>query len=687
MATDNNNSKTHFWDPWGVSGLLWRTVSFLAGGLLICFLLSLLTKPLANKEFSKLDKPVHPGWDTIVYPQDPYRQAPPDIRRDEPVKNWGDSIPDVPELPSPRDNRIPPVNPSDTSRVAPNPVDSLSTIVADELIVFFNSQDLKADMTSFAQQFKQHYPSIRYNIVYYNLNAGTMLLGVPNNELVQIMNALPLKITGIDFIVTINEVLNETFIPDDSGFRKIDYDEYYRLIQAYDAWDVTKGSPDVKIAIVDSYFDLTNPEIGERYVDPISIPTKTTYVLPPSTPPANPNELGGYCHGTHVAGLAIGKQNNSVGCSGIAPECSWIPISVGDQMTTFNIIEGILYGIYRGADVVNTSLGRSFYPFSNSNPDLTHVPFEEQVDYAENECKRIEQLWEYIYKVADEHRCIICTASGNDYFLTGMDPMKRSQNIIKVEAVDNNGIKADFSNYGNLPEENINFSTVVAPGVRLWSATPVACVPYWKLIEPEVGLKSSMEGFQEMSGTSMSSPVVAGAIGLLKSKKKDLTAEEAINILRLTSKQTDSVNHIGPTLQIRSALDATGGELLNFDELMNNHDMIVGKWKSTYALKIVKEESGEKIDEAWCYMVFTTTTSGMIEFHYINQKELLTAPLTVKWHKNSIEILQHGNATSPNGVKLNKDDYLCKPNSERLLEATTVRNGTERFKFQLEKVY
>ena len=125
MATDNNNSKKHFWGPWGISGLLWRTVTFLVGGLMICFLFSLLNKPLNNKEFSKLENPAPQGWDTIVYPQDPYRQAPPDIRRDEPVKNWGDSIPDVPELPSPRDNRIPPVNPSDTSRVAPNPVDLL----------------------------------------------------------------------------------------------------------------------------------------------------------------------------------------------------------------------------------------------------------------------------------------------------------------------------------------------------------------------------------------------------------------------------------------------------------------------------------------------------------------------------------------------------------------------------------
>lgn len=688
-SNSNNNGNAPFWKPWGVWGFLWRTLLFLASIVLICFLLSLKGCEGRDNRADNVPGPVPPpGWDTIQYPANPYdttyfpgqpyRQVPPDIRDGQPVEGWGDSIPGVPELPSPRDNRIPPVNPYDSTRVVPNPLDSLSRIVCDQLIVLFNSTDLKADMASFAQQFKRHYPSNAYQILYYNPNAGTMILGVPERELIRVMNELPDKITGIDFKVTLNEIMEETYVPSDPGFKVFSYDEYFELIQAYAAWDVTKGSADVKVGIVDSYFDLSNPEIGERYVDPIHIPSKTRNVLPPMSPPRAMEELGLYCHGSHVAGLAIGGQNNLMGCSGIAPECSWIPVALGDQLTSFNVIEGILYAVYHDADVVNVSLGRQFQ---------AKIPLEDQVEYAQQENKRGEELLDYLYKVANDHKCVIVTAAGNDDLLMGMDPMKRSKNIVKVEAVDGKGIKADFSNFGIVEEAHLNYSTVAAPGVKLWSATPRACVPYWKVLEPLTGMKSAPEGLQEMDGTSMASPVVAGAVALLKSKNKELTTEEVIAILRMTSKQTDTIHPIGPTIQIKDALDATGGEKANFDDLMKDHNKLIGKWKSTYTINIVYELTGEKVDEAWCYMIFDSPKSGTIEWHSIERKIVQTAPLTVSWKSNSIEIYQHGNAKSPDGEELNKDDYKCHPNSDRLLEATAVRNGRERYKFMLEKVY
>ena len=612
----NSNGRPPFYNPWGVWGYLWRTLLFLSSIVLLCLLFANLRQCDSFRKDKDRDKdeddiefridplnpyrrPVPPpGWDTIRYNpgivDGPYRELPPDIRDDRPVEGWGRPIQGVPELPDPIDNRIPPVDPFDSTRVVPNPIDTMSRVVADQLIVLFNSTDLRGDMASFARQFKQHYPSDEYRIAYYNADAGTMLLSVPKEELVQVMEDLPRKITDIDFRVTLNEIMEEAFTPSDPGFRSVSYDEYYKLIQAYDAWDVTKGSADVKVAIVDSYFDLTNPEIGSRYVDPISIPTKTKNVLPPRTAPRDPMELGAYCHGTHVAGLAVGGQNNNFGCSGIAPECSWIPISIGMQLTMFNVFEGILYAVYHDADVVNISIGKSFGPYSNSNPDARHLPIDDQIDCAERAFLRGADLWEYVYKVANDHKCIIVTAAGNDNFLSGMDPMKRSDNVVKVEAVDNEGIKADFSNFGIVEEENLDYSTVAAPGVNLWSATPKSCVPYWKAIENQTHMKSSREGLVEMSGTSMASPVVAGAVALLKSKNKDLTNEEVISILLMTSKQTDPSNTIGPTIQIRDALDATGGEKANFDDLMRDHNKLIGKWKITEPLELFHGETGHK---------------------------------------------------------------------------------------------
>jgi len=675
MTPENINSDINakaprppFWKPWGVGGCLWRTLLFLLGMTLICLLLAILLRGCESETNPIQNNPFNPfASDSIGKMEDPYRE----FRDTTLVKEWNDSIPGVKELPKPDENYIPPV---DSSRIVTNPEDSLSKIICDQLIVFFNSKDLKQDMAAFAKKFKEIYPEQGYEILYYNPTAGTMLLGVPEDKLQEVADELPRKITGIDFRVTTNEILAEGAKPSDPGFGVASYDEYFKLIQAYEAWDITRGSKDVKVAIIDSYFDLSNPEIGERYTDRINIPSKTQNVLPPAKSPTK-DDITSYCHGSHVAGIAIGSQNNKLGCSGIAPECSWIPISLGDQLTTFNIMEGILYAVYHGADVVNFSIGRDF------PPDAKNIPLGDQINYAITEDKRGEELWKYIIKTANDHNCVLCTSAGNSTVLMGLDPKNRDESIIKVEAVDGKGQMAEFSNFGEAPEANLHYSTVAAPGVKIWSVTEKRCAPFWK----GYGIKvSPNDGFQEMDGTSMAAPIVTGAVALLKSKNKDLTSEQVIKILTMTAKQTDKKHRIGPTIQIKDALDATGGELANFDDLMKDHNLLVGKWRSTHELQI--SSNGKKTDDIWTYFIFTSPTSGTIEHHTINLNRVYKVRVSVKWENGRILINQQGMATDGNGNTLNKDDFICKPDKNRLLEATCIQRGKTAYTFQLEKV-
>lgn len=670
---DNNssamNSRPPFWQPWGAGGCLWRTLLFLLGIVLICCLFALLLRgcdsnPVFNHPFNPFAS--NPGGGSK---EDPYRE----LRDTTIVDDWNDSIPGVKELPAPKDNYIPPV---DSSRIVIHPEDSLSEIVGDQLIVFFNSKDLKQEMAAFAKKFKEVYPASGYEILYYNPTAGTMLLGVPAERLLEVADELPNKIPGIEFRVATNDVLNEGAKPADSGFTAAGYDEYFKLIQAYEAWDITRGSKDVKVAIIDSYFDLTNPEIGERYVDRIHIPSKTVNVLPPAQNPTK-DDITTYCHGSHVAGIAIGAQNNKLGCSGIAPECTWIPISLGDQLTNFNIMEGILYAVYHGADVVNFSIGR-YIPREASN-----IPLGDQINYALTEDKRGEELWKFIIKTANDHHCVLCTSAGNSTVLMGLDPKNRNEGIIKVEAVDGKGKMAPFSNFGEAPEANLHYSTVAAPGVKIWSVSEKRCAPFWKAKGVKV---APNEGFQEMDGTSMAAPIVTGAVALLKSKNKNLTTEQVIKILKMTARQTDKEHRIGPTIQIRDALDATGGELLNFDDLMSNHELLVGKWRSTHELSITDSKTKEKWDDMWTYFNFTSSTEGVLEIRAIHTKKVYKAPLRVKWLKDRIVINQLSDAVSSDGDLIYKDEYVCRPNKERLLEASVQKNGKERFNFKLEKV-
>lgn len=689
MATEHNNhdimnkkARGQFWNPWGTGGCLWRSILFLLGLILLCFLFALLLRgcdknvplnPFSNDERSDNRNGDNPFEHPIDSLDNPYRDIPPELKDSVFVDDWIDSIPDVKELPSPKDNYIPPV---DSTEVIINPEDSTSYIVGDQLIVFFNSKDLKQDMADFARQFKQAYPGNGYQISYYNPVAGTMLLTVPQTDLLKVADELPSRITGIDFAVTTNTILNETAQPSDPGFKTKAYDDYFNLIQAYDAWDITRGSKDVKVAIVDSYFDLSNPEIGERYTDRVHIPSKTNHVMPPNRQPRSENELTSFSHGSHVAGIAIGAQNNSLGTSGIAPECSWIPVALGDQLTSFNILEGILYAIYHGADVVNISIGRNLPPY------VKDIPLDDQVRISSESDKRGEALWEYIIKTANDHNCVLVTAAGNNSVLMGLDPMKRSDNLVKVEAVDGKGQMASFSNFGMVPESGLSYSTVAAPGVNIWSTTPKVCATISRLIGKKADPST---GFQEMDGTSMASPMVAGAVALLKSKNKNLTTREAIDILVKTAKQTDKKHRIGPTIQLRDALNATTtGERLNFDDLMKNHNLLLGRWRSTNQMFI--ESNGKKVDDIWTYFTFNDTNSGTIEMQSIKTGKVYSAPLRVSWGPNTINITQLRDAVAPDGQVVSKDDFSCHPNKDRLLETACMRNGVTRYNFMLEKV-
>lgn len=681
MDSNNKNHKP-FWQPWGAWGCLWRSLLFLLGIALICLLLAALLKDCNGV----IDNPIHQfandsinnpyrKYDNKRLPKDPYKDLPGDLREDNPVEDWRRTIPDVPELPNPDDNFIPPVDPGE---IIADPENPIGEVVKGQLIVFFDSQNIETDMKSFAQQFKQAYPSSAYYIRYYNPAAGTMLLEVPENQMTQVADELPSKITGVDFYVTTNEIINSASArPADPSFSIAKYSENYELIQAYEAWNITKGSPDVKVAIIDSYFNLANKEIGERFIDNINISTKSSRVLPPARyPTEDEGGVGVFCHGSHVAGLAIGAQNNEMGCSGIAPECTWIPIALGSYpWQALSIYEGVLYAIYHGADVINMSLG-------NVPETAGDLPIGDQVLIAETMGKRAEEVWDYIVKVANDHKCIICKSAGNQHALMGIDVRNRNESIVNVEAVDGKGQKAKFSNFGIVDRANLHYSTVAAPGVDMWSSTTSFCVPIWK----KMGYVADGD-FQEMSGTSMAAPIVTGTIALLKSKNKDLTADQVIKILTMTAKQTDESGTIGPTIQIKDALDATGGELANFDDLMKDHNLLIGKWKSTHEINLVNATTNEKKDEMWVYFIFNSTSSGVLEYHTtMNSRKIYRANLNVKWGTSSITITQQDPAISSDGDTVNKDDFVCKPDKDRLLEASCQRDGVERYKFRLEKV-
>lgn len=195
-------------------------------------------------------------------------------------------------------------------------------------------------------------------------------------------------------------------------------------------------------------------------------------------------------HGTHVAGIAA-ASNNETGVIGANPQALIMPVKVlddrgeGDLAT---IARGILYAVNNGADVINMSFGGG-PSLPNTLKDALDRAFQTAVLVASagNNGKDI-----YDNKNRSEPGTIYPGA----YFA-----------VLGVQATSSNGNLAGFSNYDSdgptYSEEGLegrNYE-LKAPGVEILSIVPNG-------------------DYRSLSGTSMSSPMVAGAISALKMVKE-----------------------------------------------------------------------------------------------------------------------------------------------------------------------
>ena len=122
--------------------------------------------------------------------------------------------------------------------------------------------------------------------------------------------------------------------------------EVFDLIGMEKAWDITTGSPDITIAVLDSGIDATHPDLNGRVLPGHNFITDTTNTA---------DSLG---HGTRVAGIIGARGNDGVGMSGVCWDCQLLPVVIADlkgQVTAAAVIEGLDWAWRGGADVINMS--------------------------------------------------------------------------------------------------------------------------------------------------------------------------------------------------------------------------------------------------------------------------------------------------------------------------------------------
>ncbi len=207
------------------------------------------------------------------------------------------------------------------------------------------------------------------------------------------------------------------------------------------------------------------------------------------------NKTGGMAdfngHGTHCAGIAAAVGHNGIGITGANPDALIMPITVmqsdgtGDVAT---IIKGIDYAAANGADVISMSLGGYSYSLAE------------------------EQALGKAYATA-----VIVAAAGNDggsleLCFPYVGPMYPAafQFVLGVEASDKQGDLAGFSNYDCTGPI---YSPVYTSETQLYN---------YELRAPGMSVVSTFPKgqYRAMNGTSMATPLAAGAISRLLMHKE-----------------------------------------------------------------------------------------------------------------------------------------------------------------------
>lgn len=325
------------------------------------------------------------------------------------------------------------------------------------------------------------------------------------------------------------------------------------------AWDITRGSRSVVVAVIDDGFDLGHPDFQGIGKIVASKDFKDQDISPQ---PVESFEN----HGTSVAGLAIAEENGS-SIIGVAPECALMPIRYPGFLDDATIEAMFNWAQENGAAIISNSWG----------PVALYFPLSLRQKSAINRAAtqgRNGKGCVVLFAAGNSNRPVNGTidergwpnnrVQGSSRWLNGFAV---HPDVIAVSACTSLGKKAAYSNWGSeisvaAPSNN------AAPGVTLPQSGYTQTGPVVRSPLPGRGMLTSdrlgADGYTRtqvvdtFGGTSSACPVVAGVAALMLSANPELTAQEVRQILQATA---DKITDTSPDPQLgrrRGTYDVTG---------------------------------------------------------------------------------------------------------------------------------
>lgn len=262
-------------------------------------------------------------------------------------------------------------------------------------------------------------------------------------------------------------------------------------VGAEQAWDITTGSKDVVVAVIDTGVDFNHPDLkenmwineaeanGQPGVDDdnngVIDDIHGASFVDAKKPTGNP--LDDHGHGSHCAGTIAGLGDDGKGIVGVAWNARIMGVkflSASGSGSLEGAIKAIDYASSMGARILSNSWGGGGH----------------------------SEILKQAIERSNEAGTLFVAAAGNEANNNDSSPTYPATydvpNVISVAAIDNRGQIASFSNYGKTKVH------VGAPGVNIYSSVKGGKYASW-------------------SGTSMATPHVSGMAVLLASHEPHLT--------------------------------------------------------------------------------------------------------------------------------------------------------------------
>lgn len=246
--------------------------------------------------------------------------------------------------------------------------------------------------------------------------------------------------------------------------------EHLTKVRAVTAWPMLARGEGAVVAVIDTGVDPAQPDLASQLVAGWDFVDKD----------ADPSDPNG--HGTHVAGTIAAQADNQLGTVGVMPAVKIMPLRALDKSgsgTDADIIRAIIYASNHGAHAINLSIG-------GSEPSAA-----------------LSAALEYALK----HGVALSCAAGNGA-IAQLEWPAADPACLPVRASSSWHL-TEWSNYG--PSSDGRIRGVSAPGEEIWSTLPgISVAP--------------------MSGTSMATPQVTAALGVLV--QRGMSPQQAYQIVQ-----------------------------------------------------------------------------------------------------------------------------------------------------------